>query len=329
MPTALRRTLIALAACAAGLAALPAFAQSKMKVAAIYTVPVEQQWVSRIDKALKAAAGRGEVEYVFSENVANADYERVMRQYAEQGNVLIVGESFAVEAAARKVAKDYPKVAFLMGSSGKPQAPNFSVFDNYIQEPAYLTGMIAGGMSKSGKIGLVGGYPIPEVNRLMNAFIEGAKEVNPKATFTVSFINSWFDPPKAKEAAFAMVDKGVDVLYAERFGVSDAAKERKVLAIGNVINTQDKYPETVVASALWHMEPTIDAALAAVKAGQFKAEDYGKYSLMKAKGSELAPLGSFDAKLPAELKSKVMAKQQAILDGKFSVKVNDAAPKTK
>ena len=329
MSSVLRRTVLSLLACAAAAAASPAFAQAKMKVAAIYTVPVEQQWVSRIDKALKAAVARGEVEYVFSENVANADYERVMRQYAEQGNVLIVGESFAVEAAARKVAKDYPKVAFLMGSSGKPQAPNFSVFDNYIQEPAYLTGMIAGGMSKSGKIGLVGGYPIPEVNRLMNAFIEGVKEVNPKATFTVSFINSWFDPPKAKEAAFAMVDKGVDVLYAERFGVSDAAKERKVLAIGNVINTQDKYPETVVASALWHMEPTIDAALAAVKAGQFKAEDYGKYSLMKVKGSELAPLGSFDTKVPADLKAKVMARQQAILDGKFMVKVNDAAPKTK
>ena len=82
---------------------------------------------------------------MFSEKVANADYERVMREYAEKGNTLIVGESFAVEAAARKVAKDYPKTAFLMGSSGKPQAPNFAVFDNYIQEPAYLTGMIAGG----------------------------------------------------------------------------------------------------------------------------------------------------------------------------------------
>ena len=242
-----RRVLTAAFAIAAFGAVSPAFAQAKLKVAAIYTVPVEQQWVSRIDKALKAAVARGEIEYVFSENVANADYERVMRQYAEGGNTLVVGESFAVEAAARKVAKDYPKVSFLMGSSGKPQAPNFSVFDNYIQAPAYLTGMIAGGVSKSGKIGMVGGYPIPEVNRLMNAFIAGAREVNPKAEFSISFINSWFDPPKAKEAAFAMIDKGADVLYAERFGVSDAAKERKVLAIGNVINTQDKYPDTVVA----------------------------------------------------------------------------------
>ena len=135
-----------------------ATAQSKLKVAAIYTVPFEQQWVSRIHKALKAAEARGEIEYKASENVSNADYERVMREYATGGNQLIVGEAFAVEAAARKVAKDFPKTSFLMGSSGKPQAPNFSVFDNYIQEPAYLSGMVAGGMTKTNKIGLVGGF---------------------------------------------------------------------------------------------------------------------------------------------------------------------------
>ena len=327
-----RRGLLKLAAAAAGALLLSAGAQAqapaKTKVAAIYTVPVEQQWVSRIHKALTAARDRGEIEYTFSENVTNADYERVMRQYAEQGNKLVVGEAFAVEAAARKVAKDYPQTAFLMGSSGKPQQPNFSVFDNYIQEPAYLTGMIAAGMSKSGKIGLVGGYPIPEVNRLMQAFIEGAKEINPKTEFTVTFIGSWFDPPKAKEAAFAMIDKGADVLYAERFGVSDAAKERGKLAIGNVIDTQPQYPETVVASALWSMEPTIDEALKQVKAGTFKAADFGQYSLMKYKGSSLAPLGTFESKIPADLIAKVQAKQKAILDGSFSVQVNDKEPKS-
>lgn len=327
-----RRGLLKLAAAAAGALLLSAGAQAqapaKTKVAAIYTVPVEQQWVSRIHKALTAARDRGEIEYTFSENVTNADYERVMRQYAEQGNKLVVGEAFAVEAAARKVAKDYPQTAFLMGSSGKPQQPNFSVFDNYIQEPAYLTGMIAAGMSKTGKIGLVGGYPIPEVNRLMQAFIEGAKEINPKTEFTVTFIGSWFDPPKAKEAAFAMINKGADVLYAERFGVSDAAKERGKLAIGNVIDTQPQYPETVVASALWSMEPTIDEALKQVKAGTFKAADFGQYSLMKYKGSSLAPLGTFESKIPADLIAKVQARQKAILDGSFSVQVNDKEPKS-
>jgi basic membrane lipoprotein Med (substrate-binding protein (PBP1-ABC) superfamily) len=316
----------------AAISSIPALslaqAGGKMKVAAIYTVPFEQQWVSRIHKALKAAESRGEIEYKASENVANADYERVMREYANAGNQFIVGESFAVEAAARKVAKDFPKIAFLMGSSGKAQAPNFSVFDNYIQEPAYLTGLIAGGMTKSNKIGMVGGYPIPEVNRLMHAFMAGAREVNPKVEFSVTFINSWFDPPKAKEAAFAMIDKGADVMYAERFGVSDAAKERKVLAIGNVINTQDAYPDTVIASALWNMEPTIDRALKLVKEGKFTAEDYGQYSMMKYKGSELSPLGTFDAKIPAPIKDKVKARQADILAGKYTVKVDDTQPKS-
>ena len=305
-----------------------AFAQAKLRVAAVYPVPVEQQWVSRIHKALNEAKARGEIDYVFSEKVANADYERVMREFAEKGNQLIVGESFAVEAAARKVAKDYPKTAFLMGSSGKPQAPNFAVFDNYIQEPAYLTGMIAGGMTKTNQIGMVGGYPIPEVNRLMHAFMTGARDVNPKVQFTVTFIGSWFDPPKAKEAAFAMIEKGADVLYAERFGVSDAAKERGKLAIGNVIDTQKEYPNTVVASALWNMEPTIDRALKSVKGGTFKAEDYGQYSLMKYKGSELAPLGTFAAKVPADLLSKVKAKEKEILDGKYKVAVVETEPKS-
>jgi len=323
-----RRHVVALAATLAITAPGLALAQAKLKVAAIYTVPFEQQWVSRIHKALKAAEARGEIEYKASENVSNADYERVMREYATGGNQLIVGEAFAVEAAARKVAKDFPKTSFLLGSSLKPQEPNFAVFDNYIQEPAYLSGMIAGGMTKTNKIGMVGGFPIPEVNRLMNAFMAGAKETNPKVEFTVSFINSWFDPPKAKEASFAMIDKGADVLYAERFGVSDAAKEKGKLAIGNVINTQDRYPDTVVASALWNMEPTIDRAIKMAKDGKFKAEDVGIYSTMKYKGSELAPLGTFEKKIPADIVTKVRAREKAILDGKFVVKVDDNAPKS-
>jgi basic membrane protein A len=302
---------------------------AKIKVAAIYSVPFEQQWVGRIHQALKAAQSRGEVEYQASENIANADYERVVREYAMQGQDLIVGEAFPVEAAMRKVARDFPKTAFLMGSSGKPVQPNFSTFDNYIQEPAYLTGMLAGGMSKSGKIGLVGGYPIPEVNRLMNAFMAGAREVNPQVSFSISFINSWFDPPKAKEATFAMIDAGADVLYAERFGVADAAKERGKLVIGNVINTQPQYPDQVIASALWHFEPTIERALAQIKAGRFTGESYGSYSHMAQGGSSLSPLGSFEARIPAALKTQVANREAQIKAGSFSVKIDDSAPKAR
>jgi basic membrane lipoprotein Med (substrate-binding protein (PBP1-ABC) superfamily) len=125
-----------------------------------------------------------------------------------------------------------------------------------------------------------------------------------------------------------MIEKGADVMYAERFGVSDAAKEKGKLAIGNVINTQPQYPDTVVSSALWNMEPTIDRAIKAAKGGTFKAEDYGQYSMMKHKGSQLAPLGTFDAKVPKDVKDKVAAKEKAILDGKFAVKVVETEPKT-
>ncbi|MCF6343637.1 MAG: BMP family protein [Devosiaceae bacterium] len=293
------------------------------KVAGIFTLPVEQQWISRIHIALTAAKERGDIEYVYSENVSNTDYERVMREYAESGVNLIVGEVFGLERAARKVAEDYPDIAFLMGSSFAPQEPNFSIFDNYIHEPAYLSGMIAGADSKSNVIGMVGGYAIPEVNRLMHAFMEGARETNPEVTFLVNFIDSWYDPPKAKESAFAMMDAGADVMYAERFGVSDAAMERGLKAIGNVIDTSADYPGTILASAIWHMEATIDIAIKAVADGTYEADDYGKYSYMQYGGGSLVMDESL---ISADIVAAVKAKQAAILDGSFVVKVNDEKP---
>src|SRR5688572_20705854 len=330
-----RRNLLLATGGAAALSAIGSMprrshAAGKIKTAAIYTVPVEQQWVSRIHKAALTAKERGDIEYTFSEKVANTDYERVMREYCEAGHQLIVGEAFAVEDAARAVAKDYPDRAFLIGSSFKPDAavPNFAVFDNYIQDASYLTGMIAGAMTQKNNIGMVGGYPIPEVNRLMHAFMAGVKETNPQVKFQVAFIGSWFDPPKAKETAFAQIDAGADLLYAERFGVSDAAKERKVLAIGNVIDTQADYPETVVASALWHFEPTLDAAIKAISEKAFKADDYGQYSFMKAGGCSLSPLGTFEGKVPADVAAKVTAREEEIKSGAYTVAIDDSEPKS-
>ena len=300
-----------------------AWAQDVLKVAAVWTVPVEQQWASRLHNALTSAQERGEIEYVFSENISNTDYERVMREYAEQGVKLMVGEAFGVEQPARAVAADYPEIAFLMGSSLPPVEPNFATFDNFIHEPSYLSGMIAGEKTETNQIGMVGGYAIPEVNRLMNAFMAGALAVNPDVKFSVSFINSWYDPPKAKEAAFAMVDAGTDILYAERFGVSDAAKERGILAIGNVIDTAADYPGTILASALWHGEPMIDKAIADVKAGSFTASDYGIYAFMQHGGSSLVV---DEALAGAEAVAAAKAKEEEIKSGAFTVEINDAEP---
>src|SRR5690606_9750357 len=207
--------------------------------------------------------------------------------------------------------------------------PNFAPFDNYIQDASYLSGLVAGAMTKSKNIGLVGGFPIPEVNRLMHAFMQGVRETAGEDTkFQVAFIGSWFDPPKAKETAFAQIDAGADILYAERFGVSDAAKERSVLAIGNVIDTQADYPETVVASALWDFQPTLDKAIAEIKAGSFKAADYGVYSFMKEGGCSVSPLGTFEGKVPEEAMKLVAEREAAIKAGSFTVEINDAEPQS-
>jgi basic membrane lipoprotein Med (substrate-binding protein (PBP1-ABC) superfamily) len=318
------------AATLAGLGLAPGrlLAADPISVAGMYTVPVEQQWVSRIHVAAEAAKAAGQITYTFSENTANTDYPRVMREYAEAGVKLIIGEIFGVEQEAREVVLDYPETAFLLGSSflDDPDYPNLAVFDNYIQDASYLTGIIAGSMTQTGNIGMVGGFPIPEVNRLMHAFMAGVREMRPDATFQVSFIGSWFDPPKAKETAFAMIENGADMLYAERFGVSDAAMERGILAIGNVIDTQADYPETVVASALWHFEPTLQAALARVAEGNFEAKNYGIYSYMKEGGCSLAPLGTFEGKVPQAALDLVAEREAAIRAGTFTVEVNDTEP---
>ncbi|TIQ83261.1 MAG: BMP family ABC transporter substrate-binding protein, partial [Mesorhizobium sp.] len=239
---------------------------------------------------------------------------------------LVLGDAFAAERESRRTARQFPKVAFLFGSGAGPAEPNFAVFDNWIHEPAYLSGLIAGKMSKSGTIGAVAAMGIPEVNRLVNAFFAGAREVNPDIKRKVAFIGSFFDPPKAKEAAIAQIDAGVDVIYAERFGVIEAAVERKILAISNMSDQSSLGPDTVITGPVWDMYPTVEHAIKLVKAGVFTAQDYGDFSRMAKGGSFLAPYHKFDKTLPADVKELVEKKKAEILEGNFRVVVDENTP---
>lgn len=303
---------------------------AKIKVAGIYTQPIQQKWDARLHLALQRAADEGRIEYVFSEKVANTDYVRVLREYADSGVDLVVGEAFGISKEARQVADDYPAVAFVMGDPFKPHGSNFSVFDNYIHEPCFLMGVIAGKLTKTNKIGMVGGYPIGEVNRLFNAFIAGARSVNPDIEYKVDFIGSWYDPPKAKEAAFAQLETGVDILYAERAGVVDAARGKGVLAFGNVndMNKEENGTDVVVTSALWHMENAIDYAIEQVKAKKFKSEDLKEWTMVAKGGASLAPFYEFDSRLPADLKELVGVRLRQIQAGLYTVDINDEEPKS-
>ena len=305
----------------------PVISAEKLKVAAVFETPIEEPWVNQIHVAVLKAKNELGIEYTWSESVKSADFARVMREYAEKGYQLITGDAFGAERIARRVARDYPKTAFVFGSGIGPAEPNFGVFDNWIHEPAYLSGMIAGKMTKSNIIGVVAAMPIPEVNRLANAFYAGAKEVNPEVKCKFSFIGSFFDPPKAKEAALAQIEAGADVLYAERFGVVEACVERKVLAISNMSDQANLGPETVITGPVWDMWPTVKYAISLVQAGVFTAQDFGGFSYMSKGGSYLAPYHKWETKLPAEVKQMVEKRKQEILDGTFRVDIDESIPK--
>lgn len=293
-----------------------------------YATPIEEPWDGVIHAALQKAADEGKIRYEYQDDIGySGDMERVLTEVAETKKpAAIFGDAFGNEEATRRVAAMYPEIAFVFGSGLGPAEPNYAVFDNWIHEPAYLCGMIAGGVTQSNIIGVVGAMPVPEVNRLINAFIDGAKSVNPDARILISFINSWFDPAAAKEAALAQVDNGADVLYAERFGVIEAAAENGLLAFGNMSDQNELAPEYVLTGPVWNMTPTVEYVIAQVKGGTFTAQDLKDFSMWGKGGASLADFHGNDAKIPAELLAQVQAREAEIAAGLFRVDIKEEAP---
>ena len=304
-------------------------AAQTVKVFGAFATEIEEPWDGVIHTALEAEKAAGRVDYSFQDAIGySGDMERVLREVAERDQPQIIfGDAFGNEEAARRVAAEYPDIAFVFGSGGGPAEPNFSVFDNWIHEPAYLAGMLAGGLTKSNTLGVVGGYPVPEVNRIVNAFIGGAKETNPNVEVKVTFLNSWFDPAAAKEAALAQVGAGADVLFAERFGVIEAASEKNLVAIGNMSDQKELAPNNVVSSVTWNMEPTVAYVIDQVMAGAYTSQDLKDFSMVGKGGAALAEINStVGGGVPADLLTKVQEKETAIKAGTFRVDINEATP---
>jgi basic membrane protein A len=293
-----------------------------------FATPLEEPWDGAIHAALEEAAADGEIQYKHVDDLSTSDaMERALRDIAlNEKPAAIMGDAFAAEEAVRKVAAEFPDIPFAFGSGEQPAEPNMSVFDNWLQDPAYLSGMLAGGLTESDTIGVVGAMPIPEVNRIVNAFVLGVKETNPDATVKVSFINSFFDPAAAKQAAQAHISAGADVLFAERDGVIAAAEEADIPVIGMMVDQKEEAPEHVVTSLIWNVRPTVDAVIAQTKNGP-EAVDLGKYSFMNVGGSSIADINvDIVGGVPGDLVAKVEEKEAAIQDGSFKTPVDEAAP---
>jgi simple sugar transport system substrate-binding protein len=209
-----RRKLLALTLLSS-LATLTAHAADPLKVAFVYVGPVgDAGWTYAHEQGRqameKALAGKVVTSYV--ENVPEgADAERVIRKLAADGNKLIFTTSFGFMNPTEKVAKAFPNVVF-EHATGFKQAKNMGVYETRQYEGTYLQGVIAAKMSKTGTIGFVGSFPVPEVIRNINAYTLGAQSVNPAIKTKVVWINSWYDPAKERQAAETLIAQGADVL---------------------------------------------------------------------------------------------------------------------
>ena len=265
------------------------------------------------------------ISWDLSENVPYPDCERVLKNYAKTGKYDIIWFHVSNPEAIKAAAKAYPDTMWVFSASGhKAIGGNAYWCDMYVHEPAYLMGIMAGMMTKTNILGAVAGYPYPQVNLPINAFKAGAKSVNPDVKLKMTYIESWFDPPKAKQSALAQIASGADFIYAERFGPFEACKEKGILGFRHWVDQNDMAPEVVLSSAVAFWDPVMNTIIDiwwdhVTKGMPFDAPmtiiQYG----MAEGASDIAPYHGLASKVPPEVKKKVEQARADIKAGKLKV----------
>ncbi len=313
-----KRVLIRAAAAtlvAAGLALGAANAQDVTRVGFIYVGPIgDHGWTYRHDvarRAIEAEFGDA-VETTYVESVAEgADAERVIRNLAQRGNDLIFTTSFGFMNPTAKVASQFPDVKF-EHATGYKQADNLATYSARFYEGRAVIGTIAGHMTKSGIIGYIASFPIPEVVRGINAFTIAMRKVNPDAEVKVVWVNSWYDPGKEGDAAKALIDQGADILaqHTDSPAPLQVAEQRGVYAFGQASDMKAFAPKAQLTAIVDDWDPYYIERTRAVMEGTWKSHDvwYG----LKEGMVQMAPYG--DA-VPQEVRDAADAVKNAIIDG--------------
>jgi basic membrane protein A len=249
-----------------------------------------------------------------------AEFEEGFRDFARRGFQLVFGHGFEFQDAAAAVAPDFPHTVFIT-TSGNTVRKNVAPLRFMLEEATYLEGMLAAGMSKTGKAGVVGGMEIPSVKSTVIAFTAGAKSVRPDFTVVTAYIGNWEDVSAAKAAALAQVQQGCDFLFhnadAAGLGVFRAAEEAKVYALGSNKNQNDVAPSVVIASAVADIPHGFLQIAREVKAGHFEAkiERLG----MKDGVVDLVFNPRLASKVPEALKTRIAHAREAIIAGTLKV----------
>ena len=263
------------AAQAPAAASAPAPKPEPVKAAWVYVGPVgDAGWSYAHDqgrKAVEAEFGDKVKTSIVEKVPEGADAERVIRDLAQQGNKIIFATSFGFMEPMLKVAADFPDVKF-EHATGYKTAPNMNVYDARFYHDAYVSGIIAGGMTKTHTLGFVGSFPIPEVLRNINAFTLGAQSVNPKIKTKVVWINTWFDPAKEGDAAQSLINGGADVLLqnTDSTAVLQTAAKNKKYAFGWDSDMSAVAPDAHLASNMVYWAPYYKKAVKEVLDGTWK-----------------------------------------------------------
>ncbi len=315
----LTKTLKTIAVGAVAAAALTGFAAGAnaepTKIGFVYVSPIgDAGWTYQHElgrRAMVKALG-GKVKTTFVEAVKEgADAERVIRKLAASGNTIIFTTSFGYMNPTIKVAKRFPKVTF-MHATGYKSAKNVGTYLARFYEGRYLTGIVAGKMTKSNIIGYVAAFPIPEVVRGINAFTIGARSVNPKIQVRVIWISSWYDPGKERQAADTLIAQGADVItqHTDSTAPVQAAEAKGVYAIGyhSDMSKYGKKAHLTAATHVWGNYYT--TVVKAVMAGTWKTG--ATWGGIKEGMIKLAPFGPA---VPASLRQLVGEREKAIAAG--------------
>jgi basic membrane protein A and related proteins len=308
------------AAASAPVAASAPAKPAPLKVAFAYVGPVgDGGWTFAHDNARKAVEKEfgDRVVTSFVEKVPEAaDAERVFRDMASQGNTLIFGTTFGYMEPMLKVAADLKDVKF-EHATGYKQAPNMRTYDSRTYEGAYMAGVIAGAMTKSNTLGVVGSIPIPEVIRNINSFTMGAQSVNPKIKTKVVWINEWFNPPKETEAAQSLLNAGADVLFqnTDSSAVLQTAEKAGKYAFGWDSDMTAYAPKAHLGSAIINWAPYYISATRDALDGKWTG---GTGSWLGHKDGAIDMVSIADV-VPAETKAKIETIKAGLKAGTFSI----------
>jgi basic membrane protein A and related proteins len=297
-----------------------AAASGPLKIAFAYVGVVgDGGWTFAHDNARKALEKEygDKIKTSFVESVPEAaDAERVFRDMAGQGNTLIFGTTFGYMEPMLKAAADLKNVKF-EHATGYKQAENMRTYDSRTYEGAYMAGIIAGAMTKTNTIGVVGSIPIPEVIRNINSFTMGAQSVNPKVKTKVVWVNEWFNPPKETEAAQSLLNGGADVLMqnTDSSAVLQTAGKAGKYAFGWDSDMTAYAPNAHLASSIINWAPYYIKATKDALDGTWKGGT-GAWWGVKEGAIDIV---SISDKVPADIKAKVEAVKAGLKDGSFVI----------